>query len=417
MEFLAEHWLVFINMGLLLFGSAFFSGSETAFFSLTRHQKHDLEEEKSANSQLILSLLKNPSRLLVSILMGNLVVNVLFFSISAMLTTKLQSQFAQVVFGLIILFVVIIFGEILPKAVGVNCPVSLAKISAGPLWLWGRISAPFRRILEFITNFLEPKHHASDLINEDELKMLLNLSQQNNRFAHDTGEMIEDVIELSSTKIKSIMIPRVELMQCPNTMSVGEYVNHALEHELSYVPVYEGVEVDQIIGVVNTREICLNPGKYTVLRDFVESVRFVPETKKAGDLLDEMVSANEKLVMVVDEYGGVEGMVTLKDLLEEVLGNLDVDREDEEELEIKTVNSRTFIVPGHLPIHQWHDFFKNPLHSLEDHSFDASTLSGYIIARFGRFPEVDEELSLSNISLKVLGIDNRRITEVELKVN
>ena len=417
MEILFKSADTLFGMFLLLCFSAFFSGSETALFSLDRHKLAEIKDEDSSTGNALLSLLKEPSKLLVSVLFGNMVVNVLFFSLSAVLASQIAAKHGavyQAVVGLVALVLVIIFGEILPKAIGVAKPLLVARATAFPLIFWEKASAPFRIILHWLTSFVEPKTvHHDDVrqITADELKMLLNKGTGAGRINLQAGEMVEDIVELSDLKIRNLIVPRVEVIQVPITAKVGETMQLAREHGVHFVPVYDQNE-DDIRGIVSARQLFVEAEPDDTVSDFVKPLSFVPETKKAGQLLDEMITYETTMAAVVDEYGGFEGIVTLSDLLGEVVGEFEDDRIEEEEEEIKLLSDNRFQVLGRLSITHWKDFFEDDQLDSGEKRFNVTTLSGFVIALLEHFPVKGDVVRFQNLLLTVNEMSGRRIKSV-----
>lgn len=401
-------------MSLLLIGSAFFSGSETALFSIPGHRLKELST-KSPAQRAILLLMKRPSRLLVGILLGNLLVNVLFFSLSATLALSFKTTLSQTIFGFVILAAVILCGEILPKAAGVSKPLKLAMFSAPILLLFLKLTAPLLHILEKVTRLMEPKGPPEVKITEDELKMLLNLSAGQHSTHSTTGEILEDVIELSSRKLRELMIPRPLLYSCHPATTVSEVIAKAAPAEVDFIPVCED-NIDNFLGIVETRQLFLEASSERLVGDYIKAVRFVPESKYAGALLDEMIAKDERLAIAVDEYGGISGLVTRHLLLEAAAGRLATESNLRTEPEIREIRPGRYLVSGHLAVTQWQDFFTTPLTITTAEPFKASTLSGFVIALMGELPEVGQSVQFQNLKFTIHSMQHRHVRNILVEV-
>ncbi len=412
-----DYWLQFMMLIFLLMVSAFFSGSETALFSLSQHRREEMEKSSNRYWRMAADLLKKPSDLLVAILLGNLVVNVLFFCVSAALSVRMSGDDAlmQAAMAAVVLVSVIIFGEVLPKAFGISHAVKISAISALPLKIWLAFTLPFIRVILFCTDiFSGGRGTTQQGITTDELKMLLNYSADGGEISNFAGEMIEEVVELSCLWVKNIMTPRVDLVFCPVEYSVNEAVELGLKNRVYFLPVYDGQE-DNVVGLVSVRRICLTERYKRNLSDFVIPVKFIPESKRCGQLLDEMISENLRTMVVVDEYGGIAGLVTLKDLMREVMGNMDPVLEDEREKVVQLAED-TYRVRGSLPITHWNDFFASPLEEDILRAGAVTTIGGFFISQLGRLPEVGDKVVFRNLEFVIEEMHGHRIGWVKLRI-
>ncbi len=408
-----EHCLQFSVLIFLLGLSAFFSGSETALFSLSQHKLNEIKNSGTKSQKIASELLKTPSELLVGILLGNLVVNVLFFCISASLAVKIgqNNPFIEVVFGIVILVSVIIFGEVLPKAVGINHSLKLAALTAVPLKVWMKSTLPFAKVVIMFMNLIEKKRDKkSQNITTDELKMLLNYSADGGEISDFTSEMIEDVMELSCLKVKHVMTPRVDLVFCSKDSTINEVTEIGLKNRVYFLPVYDKNE-DDVVGLVSIRRLCFTESYKTDLSKYIIPVRFIPENKLCGQLLDEMISENLRTMVVVDEYGGISGLVTLKDLLREIGGTFNPIVDDGKGEKVIKIDESHYRVRGSLPITHWEDFFGDPIRDNIN-----STIGGFVISKLRRMPVIGDVVQFSNLEMKVAEMDQNRIIWVEVTI-
>lgn len=421
MELILENIATLGPMLVLLCLSAFFSGSETAFFSLTREQITQLTRGRSRTAAALSSLLDNPSRLLVTILFGNMTVNILFFCSSAVIAGKAVEKFGDVyelLIGLTALVTVIISGEIIPKAIGVSYPVTVAKWAAMPVYIWQYIATPFRFVLQNIAKVLEPKANkrAAVRVNAAELKMLLDISQGEGRLHRFTGEMIEEIITLSTLKVKWIMTPRVDLAHCADSSPVSEAIALGRANKLLYLPVYRESE-NEPVGIVDIKELCLNAPPTEPIHEWVETVKFIPETKRAAETLEEMIREKTYVALVVDEYGGLAGLLTMEDILDEFTGETGYALGETDEEPVERLADNTFRVKATLPITEWKDYFEGD--SAEDifEEYPVVTIGGVISAALGRLPRQGDTLKLDNLRLTVERVGKRRAESVIIQIN
>ena len=258
MQFVAAHIPTFLFMVFLLCCSGFFSGTESALFSLNRNQIRRLRSDGHQIEKLLNLLSDNPSGLLVAILFGNLVVNILFFSMSAVISLKVASLYGdwyQALIGAAVLLLVILGGEILPKAVGISFPERFARLNAAPLLGWFHLMGPVRRVLEAITNRMEPADQQHEhRIGAEELKMLIDATHHDPTFGKQEKAIVEDIVNLPEIRVRELMVPRVNQLFRRADTSSGDVLLEAAEEQLELIPVYEGEE-DTVVGVVETRAL------------------------------------------------------------------------------------------------------------------------------------------------------------------
>ncbi len=404
-------------MFFLLCCSAFFSGSETALFSLSSFCRRELNE-KCKNGKRINYLLDNGSELLISILLGNLVINVLLFSVSASLSLKVSARYGawwEAAIGIVVLIALIIFGEVLPKAFGIIHSKKISLIVAAPLKFWYKITSPlalfFLKLINQINNRKKVKRNS---ITTDELKMLLNYSVSGGSLNNSTGEMIEDVVELSELRVKSIMTPRVDVLFCSIESSLEEVKKMGLENRVYFIPVFEKNE-DQVLGLIDVRKVILNKSTKKVIQDFMIKVEYVPENKRCGELLELMNKAKLRTMLVVDEYGGIAGLVTFKDLLAEVLGSVDMEDQENYAMNVIQLDNRCYRVNGTLSVSHWDSFFESPLS--ETRRFDEiATLGGLVVSLLKRYPKVGDKVTLGKIEFLVDEMNGHRIGWIKVRI-
>lgn len=414
LEIVADHLISLLGMLVLLGCSAFFSGTETALFSLSPGQVKKLRQEGRQVERLLALLVDNPSGLLVAILFGNLVVNILFFCMSAVLALDIAAVYGewwQAVVGLAVLVVVILCGEILPKALGISFPERLVSINARFLVGWFHLLGPVRIVLEAIARWLEPRKHIAHRLNPRELHMLIDATQHDDSFGHQEKAIVEDIVHLPEMRVRELMVPRVKQLLRPADAVVGEALAEAAEREIDLIPIYEGRE-DQVVGVVEVRELFICEDPTRSLRLFAKPVAFVPETKRADEMLREFLEGDLRMVCVVDEYGGLAGTICLEDLLEEVVGEFDV----HEAPAVEQLAEATYRLPGALGIREWRSLFVGFLPDEAMRTLALDTLSGLVVSLLKRLPVVGDQAELGNLRFTVEQVRARRIESVILEL-
>ncbi len=420
MNIITSHIFLLINLLLFLLLSAFFSGTETAFFSLTRYQLQELNHEESTSSKLVVLLLKNPSKLLISILLGNMTVNIFFFCLSAVFISKLSAvyhgAYTQILFGILMLIAIIVFGEILPKAFGIKMPVKIACIACYPIYFWEKISTPLRLIVTLISSKFEPKVNPNEIkIKPEELRMLLKLTKEKGEIVNETEEIIEDIITLSSLKIKHIMTPRVDVVQCSKNITIEKAAELAGKNKVLYLPVYDKSK-DNPIGYVLTKDIIFEKGnKNRTLVNYIREPVFAPETKKSSELLTEMINRKFKMAFVVDEYGGLSGKVTIDDILEEILGDFFKVNYDKNLVPVEKLEENIYRIQAGFSLNDWGDIFDYPLDL--SNAYNVSSVGGFLTCLLGRLPALGDSIEYKNLKFTVETMVNRRLKSIILEIN
>ncbi|MDF7806643.1 hemolysin family protein [Pontiellaceae bacterium B12219] len=407
--------MTFLGMALLLGCSAFFSGTETALFSLTREQIKSLKAEGRNLEKMLALLTDNPSGLLVAILFGNLVVNILFFSMSAVLSLRIGELYGdwwQAAMGVVVLLMVILTGEILPKAIGMSCPERVVRLNSLPLCYWFHFLGPVRIVLEKITRRMEPAEDHDHQINSSELKMLVEVAQHDPSFGAQEKAIVEDIVSLPEMRVRELMVPRVKQFFRRADAPAGEAMIEAAEQEVELIPVYEDDE-DNIVGVVEVRDLFVDGKADRPVGTFAHPVKFVPETKRADEMLREFLSEGWRMVCVVNEYGGLAGTICLEDLLEEVVGEFDA----HESAEVEQLGENIYRLLGSLGIREWRHLFIGfvPDGVMRDMALD--TISGLVVSLLKRLPVPGDVATIGNLRFTVEQVRSNRIETVLLELN
>lgn len=401
-------------MAVLLLGSAFFSGTETALFSLTREQVKRLRGRGRSVDKTLSLLADNPSGLLIAILFGNLVVNILFFSLSVVLAIGLGRQYGEwweAAVGAAVLLLIILIGEILPKAAGISFPERVVRINALPLRGWFHFLGPVRRVLEVVVRWFEPAEENDNRLSPDELKMLIEATHHDPTFGKQEKAIIEDIVNLPGVRVRELMVPRVRQLFRRVDATAGEALRAAAEMDLELIPVYEGEE-DNVIGVVEVAALFAGNASECPLREFTEPVRFVPETKRADEMLREFLAEDLRMVCVVDEYGGLAGTVCLEDLLEEVVGEFDA----MEVPPVEQLGESTYRLQGSLGIREWRSLFIGFLPDEVVRTLALDTVSGLVVSLLKRMPKPGDTVQVRNLSFTVEEVRSNRIESVLLEL-
>ncbi len=388
--------------------SGFFSAAETAIFSLSKLEKRRLIERHPRSSKWVINHLDQPRRALVTILIGNLMVNTLAASVATLMFLEIlgpaRTGLAMAAFAVFF----ILACEILPKIIAVRKNEAVALILSYPLEIFTFFLYPVRRITRWITDwilsFLVPEKKARvDLISEEELKAMVKIGQEEGVIDLEERKMIHKLFELGERPVKSIMTPRIDVVALDLEDSMDRHVAIMRKSHFSNFPVYQG-SVDHVLGVVSAQEYMLSPDKN--LKLLVRQPLYVPETKQIDDLLGEFKKKNINFAVCVDEYGGTAGVVTLEDILEEIFGEY-YDEYAKVEQAIRPLGAKEFIVEAKISLSDFNEAFNLHLEAQE-----AATLGGYILEKMGEVPEKGKELEISGFQIRIYEVVRQRIRSV-----
>jgi CBS domain containing-hemolysin-like protein len=398
-------------MMVLLVCSAFFSGSETSFFNLTRRQVSLLSQSKHKLQMLAARLLNKPKQLLSCLLFGNMTVNVLFYAIASVLTVRIGRQVgagAAAVTAFISFAVLVLFGEILPKSLAYANSRSVSVAAALPLVLCLKIFAPLQFVFRvFIVEptlrlFLGPLKPAKP-ISTGEFKSLIEQVRKRGLITADENKLLGEIVELGFLKVRHVMQPRVDMIACKITDSAESARKKMLENHLTKLPVYAGT-IDNIVGLVYLRQLLLE-GE-ALLDKLVQRVHFVPEQKTVESLLEFFREMGTDTAIVVDEYGGIEGSVRLEDIAEELLGPI----EAAEGIElVETIGPFKYRLAGDVSIHDWAEAF-----GIDPEQAKVTTIGGLVTVLLGRIPKSGDTAYLHNLKFTVERVRKHRIKTVIL---
>jgi putative hemolysin len=405
--------LELVGLAVLLLCSALLTGAEAAYFSLGRARLRELALEKAEEPGPLTPLLQQPHELLVTLLVGITLVNIGASALAASVAAKLFGSFGLAVSIGGMIFLLTVFGEVLPMTLAVEHPRRFSAWVGGPVAWLSVLVAPIRAGLGAFTALTlrlvgsESRPGAPE-ITEEELRTLVDVGAREGVVDRSEREMIHKVFELEDTLVRTVMVPRPDMFCLDVTTPPGELLDLLRDQLHSRVPVFEQ-NIDQIIGVLYTKDLLphlrgLPPG--FDLRARLHPPYFVPESKRADALLREFQAKKIHLAIVVDEYGGTAGLVTLEDLLEELVGEIR-DEFDEEERLIQKIDPSTFRVSGKLSIDELNG--ATGLH-VPDDSFD--TVGGWVLDLFGRVPHKGEKKDAGDVRVSVEKVQRTRVVEV-----
>ena len=399
---------IIISFILLIILSAFFSGTETAYFNIKTH-RDDIPSK-------LKDLLDNPRRLLVSILTGNTIVNVGIGSLAAIITYKISpdNQNLMLLQVIVVSTILIIFGEILPKTIAMRSSSQFANIVYYPLRAFMILLHPITLILNGINKFvlkLVPKEEKS-FDTEEELEILAELGEEKGSLDEEESDMIRSIIKFDDKTVREIMTPRVDILSLPSDASIDDAMDLIAKKQFSKIPLYRE-NIDEITGIVYAKDLVpylIGSRPNVKLQSISRNVYFVPEQKPIDDLLNDFKEKKISLAIVVDEWGGTSGMVTLEDIVEEVMGEIR-DPYDLEKSPVSRINDENFIVDGKISIYDLEEEIEG-MSFPEDRDYD--TLGGLILDNLEDIPKQGQSVVHDDWMIKVLDLDGNRITKVQI---
>lgn len=411
-------WLQLLGMVALLLLSGFFSSSETALFSLKRNHRLSLSESKPEAASIIERLLAQPRRLIVTILIGNETVNVAASTLSAAILLSTFGKEHAYLNLFVMVPLLLLFGEITPKTLAIRHNQKFAAIQAPLLEKFAIAITPLRRLVRyvadwFITLLIGHERSEGNIVTEDMMRTLAADALKKGALDTNEAEMIHQIFDFGNITAEDVMTPRSDMSAIPLESSLPAVLEDFKTHRHTKIPVY-GSNRDDIEGVLFTRDLIgLNlSSPQAHLYDYQSLLReayFVPESKAGSALFSDFREKRITIAIVVDEYGGVVGLVTMEDLLETIFGDIYSPSEEDTRSTMDIGNGR-YLIDGAMEIDHFNDEFKTKLNN--EH---AETIGGLIFHTLGELPSVYTKVSLSGIDLEVKSMDENRIEGVEVR--
>ena len=399
---------------ILLIISGFLSASETSFFNLKKHEKVNKEVKK---------LLDKPRELLTFILIGNTLANIAIGSLAASYTINVLSQqfinikkenllFIEVI---IITLVILIFGEIIPKTFAVNRSIYFSNLISLPIIYLLKFFRPIFIIFYKISDLIiaiNPFKKEKTFDTEEELIMLTELVEEEGTIQETEAHMIQSVFEFDDKLVKEILTPRVDIIGISSIASLDEAMDLITNRKVSKIPVYKNT-IDNILGVLYAKDIIpylMGSRPKINLVNLSREPLFVPETKPIDDLLDDFKNKKKNIAIAVDEWGGTSGLVTLEDVIEEIVGEVS-DPYDEQEYLVRKISSNCYIIEGAIKIYDLEENLDIEFPDIREYD----TLAGYILDAIGDIPKAGQKVNYENYLFKVIKLNKNRIDKVEIR--
>ena len=411
-------WLQFIIMVVALFLCSVASAAETAFTSISRVKLKNLLEEGDRVAVKIENMLAEPNTFLSTILVVNSIAVIVASSMATALALRFTQSFGELLSSVALSLIVLIFCEITPKTAAVQSPLRWARALVGPVRAAAWLLRPLVLSLNVITSvFVRVMggqiKHRGPFVTEEELRLMLTVGEEEGILEEEETEMIHSIFEFADTTAREVMVPRIDMVTLSSESTVTQAVDLALQGGFSRIPVYEdAIGVDEIIGILYTKDMLrqLREGHDThPIRNLLRSAYFVPETKKLDDLLREIRQNRIHMAIIVDEYGSVAGLVTIEDLMEEIVGDIQ-DEYDHEEILYEKVNESEYVINAKMSIYEFNELMDTKLTDT-----DYETLGGFVYSQLDKIPGVGDTISYDDMIFTVLATRGRRILKIRVE--
>lgn len=410
-----------IGIIFLLFCTAMVAAAEVALFSLSKKDLSDLSQNNPTKHNVIHKLLGKPKKLLATILIAN---NFLHIAVVVLFSFSLDKLFSMIAipvvkFGvevLLVTFLILLFGEVLPKVYASRNNVKFASFIAFPILFLNRILSPISYPLRGISSFIQEKLGKQKTnFSVDHLSQALELTSTEET-THEEQKLLEGIVSFGNTDTKQVMSPRIDIFALEIDAPFSEILPKVIDKGYSRIPVYED-NIDNIKGVLFVKDLIpyINSEDFdwkTLLREPF----FVPENKKLDDLLKDFQSMKSHLAIVVDEYGGTSGLVSLEDVIEEIVGDIS-DEFDEENISYSQIDEKNFLFDGKINLK---DFFRViPVNEdiFENRKGEAETLAGFILELLGNFPKKGQKIAFENCLFTIVILDKKRIKQIKVTID
>ena len=396
-------------MAACLILSAYFSATETAFSSANSTRLKTLAEKGSKKAKLACELLEHYDKLLSTILIGNNIVNILMASIGTVLFVRHYGDAGATISTIVVTVVVLVFGEISPKSVAKDCAERFAMFSAPILQVFLFVLTPLNFLFSLWKKLLAKvfRLNGESKMSQEELLMLVDEVQQDGSIDKNEGELLKNAIDFSEQQAQDILIHRVDLAALPITASKEEVAALFTETKYSRLLIYQD-SIDHILGTVHQKDFYVGCGiTEKPLEEIIVPPLFVLENEPISRLLKTLQKAKTHVAVVVDEYGGTCGIVTMEDILEELVGEI-WDEHDEIEVFIRKTGANTFLVDAGMDFDEFAAYFQLKADS------EMTSVSGWVMEQFGRVPESGERITAGPLDVLVTKVDNHRIEEIQI---
>jgi putative hemolysin len=407
-------YLVLLILCLLL--SAFFSSSETAFISLQRIRIEHLVDTKVRGAKLVARLVERPEKLLSTILLGNNFVNTAAAALATFLAVSLWGEEGILIATVVITIVLLIFCETTPKTIATQHAERFSLIYARPIEALSWLLTPFVVALSWIASgfskLLGGTPVPKSLASEEEIRTMISVGHKEGTVEEEEAEMLHKVFEFGNRPVREVMVPRTEVVWVTKGTKLADFLSLYAQTPLSRFPVYED-NMDNVVGILSVKDIVMAQAKGTfseknTIDDLIRPAYFAPETKRVSELFAEMRDKNFRMTVIIDEFGGTAGIVSLSGLMEEIVGPVG-DELAAIEKEYETINEYTFQIDGGMRVEE-----ANEEMELNIPEGDYETVAGFVLDRLGHIPKQGEQLKYKNFKMVITEMRGMKIEKIRL---
>ena len=405
-----------ITIIILLAMSAFFSSSETALTTVSTIRLKSLADNGSKNAKLVLTLKENPDKMLSAILIGNNIVNIAASSITTIFFQQMWGSWAISIGSGVLTLLVLVFGEITPKTAATGYADKFSLFVAKPIWFLTKVLTPIIVVINFLASCIMKLFRINingkeSTFTEEELRTIMDVSHEEGVIEEEEREMINNVFDFGEAEAKEIMIPRIDMCMINVDASYDELLEIFKENRYTRLPVYQD-STDNVIGIINIKDLILyRSGDKFDIRDYLRDVYYTYEYKKLDELMAEMRKDSVNITIVLDEYGAAVGLITIEDLLEEIVGEIRDEYDYDEEDNFKEIAPNEYLVDGQTKLDDVNDAL-----DLSLTSEDYDSIGGYIIGSLDRLPIMGDTVETDNVKLVVELMDKNRIDKVHIYI-
>ena len=417
-------------IGVLTAINAFFASAEMAIVSVNKSKVKQLSKEGNSKAKLLEKLMEDPSNFLSTIQIGITLAG--FFSsasaatgiseymsnILAPLNIAYYKEMSMIIVTLILSYFTLVFGELVPKRIALKKAEKIALFSVKPVYVLSKITKPFIKLLSLSTLIVlkltgNNDEDIEEKVTEEEIRSLISQSQEEGSIEDDEKEMIDGVFSFNDKMAREIMTPRNDIFAIDIEDNIDDILEKVLESGYTRIPVYKDT-IDNIVGILYVKDILTEAKKVGFecikLQKILHEPYFILETQKTNEVFKKLKENKVHLALLFDEYGGLSGMVTMEDLVEEIMGDIE-DEYDEEELIISQIDENNFYIKGNLSVSDFNSEFNS---NIEVGEYD--TINGYLLTALGEIPEEGALIELEDVDLLVTKVDNRRIEEIKVSI-
>ncbi len=411
----------FIMILILLFCSALISGAEVAYFSLNPNEIEKLTNDKTKKATLVLKLLKNPNKLLATILISNNFINIAIIILATYFTTDIlmfpeNSMLEFLVQVVVITFLIVLFGEITPKVYANRNAFWFSKQMSIPLSMSSKLFTPLSYLLTSSTSFIDKRlKRKKEAVSMDEIAEALELTTENHQ-TEEEQKILKSIVEFGNIDVKEIMKSRVDVIAIEQNLIFENVIELVVDSGFSRIPVYNN-KFDDVIGILYVKDLIpyIDEKNNFNWKKLIRTAFFVPETKMINDLLKEFQEKKIHLAIVVDEYGGTSGIVTLEDILEEIVGEINDEFDDDGNVFSK-LDDYTYIFEGKISVNDFLKTVRGEADFFNDFKGDSDSLAGLILEIKGEIPKKGEIIKLKPYTFTIESSDRRRIKRIKVQI-